>query len=101
MNCDRQKSETAMKPEDLLTYFLFALSAIAVLPLVAWVLISPYGSELLLCVTMLYHIAFLAAVVMLPSQGFLSALPPDAAILSAAGSSYGVDTFGMRAQFDF
>ncbi len=25
----------------------------------------------------------------------------DAAILSASGSSYGVDTFGMRAQFDF
>lgn len=66
MNCDRQKSETAMKPEDLLAYILFALSAIAVLPLVAWVLMSPYGSELLLCVTMLYHIAFLAAVVMLP-----------------------------------
>lgn len=66
MNCDRQKSETAMKPEDLLTYFLFALSAIAALPLVAWVLMSPYGSELLLCVTMLYHIAFLATVVMLP-----------------------------------
>jgi len=66
MSGENQKSDTAMKSQDLLGYLLFGLSAIIVLPLVAWVLMSPFGSEFVLCVTMLYHFAFLAAVVMLP-----------------------------------
>ena len=66
MSGENQKSDTAMKSQDLLGYLLFGLSAIIVLPLVAWVLMSPFGSEFVLCVTMLYHFAFLAAVVMFP-----------------------------------
>lgn len=66
MDSENQKPDPAMKSKDFLSYILFGVSAIVVLPLVAWVLMSPYGSALMLCVTMLYHFAFLAAVVMLP-----------------------------------
>lgn len=60
------KHLTAMKSKDLIVYILFAISAIVALPLCTWLLLAPYGSGLILCVTMMYLFSFLAALVMLP-----------------------------------
>ncbi|MEQ8638404.1 hypothetical protein [Gimesia maris] len=55
-----------MKSKDLINHLLFAISAIVVLPFAQWALLAPYGSGLILCVTMIYLFSFLAALVMLP-----------------------------------